>query len=42
MLEPGQCDLNNGDLLARVGDAPWWSSGSGVPVDPLARVGDAP
>ena len=39
MLEPGQCDLNNGDLLARVGDAPWWSSVSGDPVDSDA---DAP
>ena len=39
MLEPGQCDLNNGDPLARVGDAPWWSSVSGDPVDSDA---DAP
>ena len=39
MLEPGQCDLDNGDPLARVGDAPCWSSVSG---DPLARDADAP
>ena len=39
MLEPGQCDLDNGDPLARVGDAPWWSSVSGDPVDSDA---DAP
>ena len=38
MLEPGQCDLDNGDPLARVGDAPWWSSVSGDPVDSDADV----
>ena len=42
MLEPVQCDLDNVDPLARVGDAVCWSSASRVPVDPLARVGDAP
>ena len=39
MLELGQCDLNNGDPLARVGDVPCWSSVSGGPA---ASDADAP
>ena len=30
--------MNNRDPLARVGDAPWWSSVSGDPVDSDADV----